>query len=119
MFLVGERTPHLTRQIPLMRTLVILALLSTPSLADMTSFIDIYRGQHSVTYTNVSDIPLRCQISSRVDPDLPLGQLAETRNITIREYMSYTHLRNPRTQLIYCEFAFSDSEESNDRKDNR
>jgi hypothetical protein len=85
--------------------LLALLLLSFPLSAseDLTHYIDIYKTPHSVVYTNTTWIPLRCMISSKVDDALPFGTLAEKRNVTIRGMQSFTWLRNPDTQIIYCE----------------
>jgi hypothetical protein len=94
-----------------MRFLLILITLSYPLKAseDLTHLIDVYRSEGGVTYTNISDIPLWCQVSSKVDPDLPFGTLAEKRNVTIRGYLSYTHRRWPTEQIIYCERLVEES----------
>ena len=70
---------------------------------DLTHLIDTYRMKGSINFTNTSQIPLQCQISSRIDPTLPLGTVAERRNITLDRYMSYTHYRSPDETIIYCE----------------
>ncbi len=70
---------------------------------DLTNLIDTYNIGHSVVYTNTSWIPLRCQVSSKVDESLPFGTLAEKRNVTIRGMQAFTWQRNPDTQIIYCE----------------
>ena len=88
-----------------MRLFLTLFLLSYPLIAseDLTHLIDVYRSEAHNVYTNTSDIPLRCQVSAKVDPNLPFGTLAEKRNVTIRGYLSYTHRRWPTEQIIYCE----------------
>ena len=79
-------------------------LLSAPLHAneDLTHLVDVYRDDTGVVYTNTSDIPLRCQISSKVDPDLPFGTLAEKRNITLRGHLSFKWRRHPYEQIILC-----------------
>ena len=98
---VGNKdVPISTRIMPLLALL----LLSFPLYAeDLTHFIDVYNNGNSVVYTNTTWIPVRCQISSKVDPNLPFGTLAEKRNVTIRGMQSYRWLRNPDTQIIFCE----------------
>ena len=88
-----------------MHLLIALLLLSIPISAteDLTHHIDVYYTEGFAHYTNTSDIPLRCQISAKIDPNLPFGTLAEKRNVTIRGHLSYTHRRWPTEQIIYCE----------------
>ena len=88
-----------------MHLLITLLLLSIPLTAseDLTHYIDVYYTEGFAHYTNTSDIPLRCQISAKIDPNLPFGTLAEKRNVTIRGHLSYTHRRWPTEQIIYCE----------------
>lgn len=88
-----------------MHYLLSLLLLSYPLSAseDLTYLVDVYYTEGYAHYTNTSDIPLRCQISARIDPNLPYGTLAEKRNVTIRGHLSYTHRRWPTEQVIYCE----------------
>lgn len=74
---------------------------SSLSSLDRTEAIDIYRTVGGTTYTNLSDDVLRCQISTRIDPSLPIGTLAEKRNILLRGSMSYVHQRKGE-QIIYC-----------------
>ena len=84
---------------------LLLPLLFFPLLAhseDLTPLVDVYYTEGYAHYTNTSDIPLRCQISSKVDPNLPFGTLAEKRNVTLRGYLSYTHRRWPTEQVIFC-----------------
>ena len=83
---------------------------------DLTHLVDIYNTGVSVIYTNTSDVLLRCQISSDPNPDLPFGSLAEKRNITIRGYLSYTYLRNPDTQIIYCERLIQEQDNATDTR---
>ena len=79
-----------------------ITLLSQPLLSDETHLVDAYYWQGGVRYTNLSEHKLRCQISTKVDPDLPLGTLAEKRNIVIKPYHSYTYARYPNEQIIFC-----------------
>jgi len=87
-----------------MHLLITLLLLSIPlqSSEDLTHYIDVYYTEGFAHYTNKSDIPLRCQISAKIDPNLPFGTLAEKRNVTIRGHLSYTHNRHPYEQIILC-----------------
>ena len=84
---------------------VLVPFLLSPSLQaeDLTHLVDVYRDRSGVVYTNTSDIPLRCQISSRVNPNLPFGTLEEKRNVTLRGYLSFKWRRWPYEQIIYCE----------------
>ena len=85
-------------------TLIPLLLLSPLAHSeDLTHLVDVYYTEGFAHYTNTSDIPLRCQISAKVDPNLPFGTLAEKRNVTIRGFLSYTHRRWPTEQVIFCE----------------
>ena len=86
--------------LPLLAPLLVSAPLHANE--DLTHLVDVYRDESGVVYTNTSDVPLRCQISSKVDEDLPFGTLAEKRNVTIRGYMSYKWRRNPTSQIILC-----------------
>lgn len=84
----------------------LIPLLFFPLLAhseDLTHLIDVYYTEGFAYYTNTSDIPLRCQISSKIDENLPFGTLAEKRNVTIRGHLSFTWRRWPTEQVIYCE----------------
>jgi hypothetical protein len=87
---------------PLILALLLALFAQSSSAEDLTHLVDVYRDRSGVIYTNTSEIPLRCQISSKVDPNLPFGTLAEKRNITLRGYLSYTHNRFPTEQIIYC-----------------
>jgi hypothetical protein len=86
-----------------MRILLILLSLSYPLSAseDLTHLIDTYFFGESVQYTNISDKFLRCMISTRVDPNLPLGTLAEKKTITVRPHFTVTHHRVGH-KIIYC-----------------
>lgn len=87
-----------------MYLLISLLILSFPLYAeDLTHLIDVYNDGKSVVYTNITWIPVRCQISSNVDESLPFGTLAEKRNITIRGMQSFRWYRNPDSQIIFCE----------------
>jgi hypothetical protein len=87
-----------------MHLIIALLALSIPLSAseDLTHLIDAYYTEGFAHYTNKSDIPLRCQISAKIDESLPFGTLAEKRNVTIRGYLSYTHRRWPTEQIIFC-----------------
>ena len=73
---------------------------------DLTHLVDVYRFDGRTHYTNTSDRILVCQISTH-NPEnhshmrLPLGTLAEKKNITLRQYQSYVHHRNGH-QIILC-----------------
>ena len=90
---------------PNMRLILTLLTLSFPLYAtNSVHLVDTYppNTKGSQTFTNLSDEFIRCQISTRVDPDLPIGQLAEIRNITLAPYLSYTHHREG-YKIIICE----------------
>ena len=82
---------------------LLIAVLPLPLLSDETHLVDAYYWQGGVRYTNLSEQTLRCQISTKVDPNLPFGTLAEKRNIVLKPYHSYTYQRYPDQQIIYCE----------------
>lgn len=88
-----------------MNPLLILPLIFAPLAhsEDLTHLIDVYYTEGYAYYTNTSDTPLRCQISAKIDENLPFGTLAEKRNVTIRGHLSYTARRWPTEQVIYCE----------------
>ena len=81
---------------------LVISLLPLPLLSDETHLVDAYYWQGGVRYTNLSEHKLRCQISTKVDPNLPFGTLAEKRNIVIKPYHSYTYARYPNEQIIFC-----------------
>jgi hypothetical protein len=96
-----------------MHLIIALLALSIPLSAqeDLTHLVDVYYTEGYAHYTNTSDIPLRCQISARIDPKLPFGTLSEKRNVTIRGHLSYTHRRWPTEQIIYCEALYDPESE--------